>query len=111
VLARVHEWAVEPDDFELLLLGPDAGEPGDELAFTAHAVPHASVEAVSWRWDAGDGRPFESTDEPTASFAYDEIGTYMVCAEATTRGGHTYVACKPVRVGGIFLPFAIAPRR
>jgi hypothetical protein len=107
MLARFHEWSVEPDDYALTLGGPDAGETGKAMAFTASGSSASGVQAVAWRWDAGDGRAFVETTRPELALTYTRRGRFTVRVEATTAGGHTWVAERTVTVGGdtlLFLP-------
>jgi subtilisin family serine protease len=110
-LAQVHAWAVEPDDVTVTVSGPDTGMPGAALTFSATTVSPSDVQAHGWRWDAGDGRPFARADEGRAILTFAAPGTYVVRAEVTTRDGHTYVAEKRVRVGGLFVPLTMRSRR
>lgn len=112
LLKRVHRWAIEPDDLVLDLSGPARIE-GDEPTgdFSAGAASTSGTRVVAWRWDAGDGRPFFATAEPVVRLTYTRSGSFVVRVEATTAGGHTWVAEHAVVVaapGRIYLPLAAA---
>ncbi len=110
LLKRVHQWAIEPDDLVLSVTGPAALDTGAEAVFSASATSTSGGRAVAWRWDAGDGRSFVTTAEPTIAFTYARAGAFTVRAEATTAGGHTWVASHAVTVAGpgrIFVPITV----
>jgi hypothetical protein len=59
-----------------------------------------------WRWDDGTDSPYQTTAGPEIAVSYHRVGSYVVRAEATTSGGHTYVGGAAIRVGGVYLPVA-----
>lgn len=114
MLKRIHTWVVEPADYALTLDGPDAGETGKPAAFSASGTSPAGVQAVAWRWDAGDGRGVITSTRPEIALTYTRRGTYTVRVEATTVGGHTWVAERTLVVGGktmLFLPALLKGHR
>jgi hypothetical protein len=104
VLSRLHAWAVEPADGRLSLDGREVLDADAPETFAATWSSDQGVRAVAWRWDTGDGRTFVSTVRPETTLTWDGPGIYTVRVEATTSAGHTYVAAKRVRVGGLYLP-------
>jgi subtilisin family serine protease len=114
MLKRIHSWVVEPADYALTLDGPAAGETGKPAAFTASGSSATDVQAVAWRWDAGDGRGYITSTRPELALTYTRRGTYTVRVEATTAGGHTWVAERTLVVGGkmmVFLPALLKSER
>ena len=62
-----------------------------------------SVSVTGWRWDRGDGGGFILTEQPELVTRWNRPGRVTVRAEATTRGGHTYVGSADVLVSGPML--------
>ena len=105
LLAALHRWAVEPE-VEVRLTGPAAVDPGQTARLAATMTGPAGVTAARWRWDTGSGEPHTVTDTPELGVTFQRPATRVVRVEATTHGGHTYVAQWVVRVGGVYLPAA-----
>lgn len=107
VLGRVWDWATEADDITVeVTASPAPGHPERIDVRAAVRQPDRAPTAARWRWDAGDGRPFVTTADGSASFTYNRAGRFTIRAEMTTADAHTYVG-EAVAAGGratVYLP-------
>ena len=103
LLAQAYGWAVESDDVAVTVTAPDRVNLRTTITLRAAASSPSGVPVVAWRWDLGDGRPYQTAlgAESAITVSYVRRGRYVVRAEATTRTGHTYVAEGLLRVGPI----------
>ena len=110
-LGAVHRWAIEPDRIPITIIGPASATTGQAASFVAEAALPPDVTVTSWRWDRGDGAGFVHTQQPRLGTRWTRPGRVTVRAEATTRGGHTYVGSAEVLVSGPMLLHVPAVQR
>ena len=105
LLEQAHAWATESSEVEVSLSASTQTEVGEAVDLTASIELPDGVEIVSWRWDAGDGRGYQTTANPALKLFYFGPGTYTTRVEAMTATGHTFVAEQDVRIEGDWTTF------
>jgi subtilisin family serine protease len=85
---RTFDWLLDKVTVNLVSA---ADGPGKRATLTASAASSVGAAITQYRWDFGDGSPYETTTGPTAHHKYQHRGTYEVRIEATDSLGHTNV--------------------
>lgn len=90
----------DDDTTEPVVTDPEAVIQGDALAHVGDTVTFdgsGSREAVTWRWDFGDGTSVEG-DTPTATHSYERPGHYLVALEVLASDGRPDVTSTRIAV-------------
>jgi PKD repeat protein len=66
-------------------------KPTKDVDLTAHAASNVGATFTQYRWDFGDGEPWETTTASSVHHKYKKWGTYDVRIEATDSLGHRSV--------------------
>ncbi len=56
--------------------------PGQNTEFRAVVVPPSGRQIIEYRWDFGDNTAEQVTTEPNITYAYNQIGNYMLTVKA-----------------------------
>ena len=74
----------------------DNGE--KKVVLTAHASSNVGATFTKYRWDFGDGTPYETTTASSVSHKFQHWGTYAVRIEATDSLGHRSIQHQSVEI-------------
>src|SRR5919109_1286059 len=86
---RAMDWLLDKLSVEL---ESSTAEPGKRTTIGVDASSSVGASIVRYRWDFGDGSPYETTTVPSADHKYQHRGMYEVRIEATDSLGHRTVA-------------------
>jgi subtilisin family serine protease len=88
-------WLLDRITFDSVSVAPHKPKkkpkPTKNVDLTAHAASNVGATFVQYRWDFGDGKPWETTTASSVHHKYKKWGTYAIRIEATDSLGHRSV--------------------
>jgi subtilisin family serine protease len=88
-------WLLDRISFDPVSVTPHKAKkkpkPTKNVDLTAHAASNVGATFTQYRWDFGDGKPWETTTANSVHHKYKKWGTYAIRIEATDSLGHRSV--------------------
>ncbi|MFL6067443.1 MAG: S8 family serine peptidase [Gaiellaceae bacterium] len=88
-------WLLDRITFDAASVTPDKAKkkpkPTKDVDLTAHAVSNVGATITQYRWDFGDGEPWETTTTSSVDHKFKKWGTYDLRIEVTDSLGHRSV--------------------
>ncbi len=93
-------WLLDRTTFGAIVDTPQKGKDKAKKKVVLTASPASSVDATftQYRWDFGDGSPYETTATHAVDHKYQHWGTYTVRVEVTDSLGHRAVQTQAVEI-------------
>jgi hypothetical protein len=76
----------------------DNDKAAKKVVLTAHPASNVGATFTQYRWDFGDGSPYETTATSSVNHKYKKWGTYSVRIEVTDSLGHRSIQHQSVEI-------------
>jgi len=93
-------WLLDKTTFGAIVDADQKGRDKDKkkVVLTTSAASNVGATFTRYRWDFGDGSPYETTTTPSVAHKYLHWGTYAVRVEATDSLGHRALQKQSVEI-------------
>ena len=96
-------WLLDRTTFDAISVTPQKPkkkhhEATKKIVLTAHPASNVGATFTQYRWDFGDGKPYETTATNSVNHKYKKWGTYAVRVEVTDSLGHRAVQTQSVEI-------------
>lgn len=93
-------WLLDRTTFDAISVTPQKPKKHHKatkrIVLTAHPASNVGATFTQYRWDFGDGKPYETTATSSVNHKYKKWGTYTVRVEVTDSLGHRAVQTQSV---------------
>ncbi len=98
-------WLLDKTTFDPITVAPQKQpkpkqkpKPTKKVVLTAHPASNVGATFVQYRWDFGDGKPYETTAGSSVNHKYKKWGTYDVRVEVTDSLGHRTIQTQSIAI-------------